>query len=279
MAEDTIKLKFTVEAAQAVEAVKKQRSEIERLEKSWNEATDAEKKYAHALTSGSVWRTITTDISKLVEKIGEAHPRVAGLATSFGNVAKGVAVASAAIAAAGVVAVRFMADAEKQENAIRRLGDAYDAVSAQTNGAISAQQALTLQGQLQTAGVRVSAQQLGLLTRAAREYALATGNDASQAVEKLTNAIVNNSEDALSELNLAQARSTSSTQTLANMTRELENRFRGVTPAARTLNEDLEKLPGVMTYIGNAAAQAAAGGLRSFIDMLHGAQCTGLWRP
>ena len=255
MADDKIKIDVEVDAKAATDALKKVGDAVESVEKETKKATLASR----------AWAAANADLGKMSEpwkKLGEDVGKVAG--TFAGLAIAGVAV---------------MAHAEQQEQAIRRLGAAYDAVSAATNGAMSAQQALTLQGQIQAAGVRINSQQLGLLARAAREYAQATGNDAAQAVEKLTNAIVNNSEDALSELGLAQARATTSTQTLANMTRELENRFRGVSPAARTLNEDLEKLPQVMSDIGNAAAQAAAGGLRSFIDALHGAgTAAAIWR-
>ena len=255
MADDKIKIEIDVETRSAV-------AELAKVAK----ATDSVEKHVEKLTLAQrAWAAANADIGKATEGW-----RVA---------AASVATAGAAFAGLAAASVAVMASAERQDAAIRRLGSAYDAVSAATNGAVSAQQALTLQGQIQAAGVQVNAQQLGLLSRAAREYALATGNDASQAVEKLTNAIVNNSEDALSELNLSQARATTSTQTLANMTRELEARFRGVAPAARTLNEDLEKLPQVMSSIGNSAAQAAAGGLRSFIDMLHGAgTAAAIWR-
>lgn len=252
---DQIKIEIDVETRKAI-------GELAKVAK----ATENVTKEAEKLTlSQRAWKAANSDLGKLTGEWRE-------LGESAGKVA-------ATFVGLGVASVAVMASAERQEAALRRLGSAYDAVSAATNGAFSAQQALTLQGQIQAAGVRVNEQQLGLLARAAREYAQATGNDASEAVEKLTNAIVNNSEDALSELNLSQARATNSTQTLANMTRELEARFRGVAPAARTLNEDLEKLPQVLTYIGNAAAQAAAGGLRSFIDALWGAgSATAMWR-
>ena len=255
MAADQIKIEIDVETRAAIAELAKLAGSVQEVEKETKKLSAAQQ----------AWKLANTDLGKLTAGWREVGEQVAKVGAVF-----------AGLTAASIAA---MAAQEREENAIRRLGAAYDAVSAATSGAVSAQQALTLQGQLQTAGVRVNAQQLALLTRAAREYALATGNDAQQAVEKLTNAIVNNSEDALSELNLAQARSTSSAQTLANMTRELEARFRGVSPAARTLNEDLEKLPQVMSYIGNAAAQAAAGGLRSFIDMLHGAgTAAAVWR-
>lgn len=244
---DQIKIEIDVETRDAIAALAKLSAATEKVEKETKKLTTAQR----------AWRAANTDLGDLLGGWKEAGESIAKVAAGFG-----------ALAVAGVAAA---AQAERQEAALRRLGSAYDAVQVATNGAFSAQQALALQGQIQASGVRVNAQQLGLLARAAREYAQATGNDAAEAVEKLTNAVVNNSEDALSELGLAQARATTSTQTLANMTRLLEERFRGVAPAARTLNEDLAKLPDVLTHIGNVAAQAAAGGLTRLIDAFNGA--------
>lgn len=255
MSADQIKIEVDVETREAIQALAKIVGTVKEAEKETKRLTLAQ----------AAWKAANADLGQLTAGWREVGEQVA----KVGAVFAGLAVASTAA----------MAAQEREEAAIRRLGSAYDAVSAATNGAMSAQQALLLQGQLQAAGVRVNAQQMALMTRAVREYAQATGNDASEAIEKMTNAIVNNSEDALSELNLAQARASTSAQTLANVQRALEERFRGTSPAARTLNEDLSKLPQVITYIGNAAAQAAAGGLRSMIDALWGAgTASAAWR-
>ena len=255
MAADKIKIEVEVDAKDATRDLKKVDEAVSKVEGSTGKATIAQR----------AWKAANADLGQVTAGWREVGAQVAAVGAAF--------------AALGAASVAVMANAEREENAIRRLGDAYGAISSATNGAMSAQQALTLQGQLQAAGVRANGQELAALTRLVREYSQATGNDMSEAIEKVTNAIVNNSEDALSELNLTLARSTTSTQTLANMTQMLEERFRNVAPAARTLNEDLQKIPGVITYIGNVAAQAAAGGLRSFIDMLHGAgSAASYWR-
>lgn len=265
---DEIKIKFTIDAAQALEAAAKQRDEVAKLEKAWNEAGDAAKKAAIEATRSSVWKTLNTDVNKLGEAFEKSNPKMAGFAASAQRVFKGVAMGVGAFAAVGAAAIAFGAQLEQHQQTVNRLGDAYAHVTVATNGAISAQQALTLRGQIQAAGVQVNAQQLGTLTRAVREYALATGNDANEAVEKLTNAIVNNSEDALSELGLAQARASSSTQTLSNVVRELENRYRGVAPAARTFNEDLAKVPDALMALGGEAMRNALSGLEQLGNRL-----------
>lgn len=255
MSGDKVKIDVDVEAKDALRDLKKVDEAISKVGGSTGKATLAQR----------AWKAANADLGQVTAGWREVGTQVAAVGAAF--------------AALGAASVAVMANAEREENAIRRLGDAYGAISSATNGAMSAQQALTLQGQLQAAGVRANGQQLAALTRLVREYSQATGNDMSEAIEKVTNAIVNNSEDALSELNLTLARSTTSTQTLANMTQMLEERFRGVAPAARTLNEDLQKIPGVITYIGNAAAQVAAGGLRAFLDMLHGSgAAASYWR-
>jgi hypothetical protein len=276
---DTLPIKFDFQAAQALADIEKSKKSLKDLADQWEKASDAERKAAKDATKLTAWKVLTADLGKLGETIDGTHPRLMRLAQGAANVAQGVAGAIGALAGMGAALVATLAHAEQQEAAIRRLGDAYGTVTQQTNGVMSAQEALALQGQIQAAGVRVNAEQLGLLARAAREYALATGNDASQAVEKLTNAIVNNSEDALSELNLSQARATSSAQTLANMTNTLRQRFEGTVPTARTLTEDLKKLPDVIAAIGASAADAAAGGLRQLIDALMGSGTAArLWR-
>ena len=255
MSADQIKIEVDIETREAIQALAKIVGTVKEAEKETKKLTLAQ----------AAWKAANTDLGQLTAGWRDVGEQIAKVGAVF-----------AGLATASVMA---MAAQEKEEAAIRRLGSAYEAVSAATNGAMSAQQALLLQGQLQAAGVRVNAQQLALMTRAVREYAQATGNDAAEAIEKMSNAIVNNSEDALSELNLVQARASTSAQTLANVQRELEERFRNTGPAARTLNEDLSKLPQVISYIGNAAAQAAAGGLRAFLDMLHGTgSAASYWR-
>jgi hypothetical protein len=160
------------------------------------------------------------------------------------------------------------AELAKQDRAVRYLGDAYAEIQRQTNGAVDAEKALELQGEIMSAGMQLTAHQMGLLTRAAREYALATGKDLSQAMNKLSNAVVNNSEDALTELNLAQARAATSTQTLANMTRMLEERYRNVPPAALSADEAFEQFNRSSQQLTNTLLSLAGQALTGLMDKL-----------
>jgi hypothetical protein len=208
-------------------------------------------------------QSLSQRLSNFANSANAAYKANSELAESFSNVALKIGAFAAS-------AIALNAVAENHVRQLSRLGEAYSSVEAATNGAISASDALKLRGAVNQAGLQMTANQLGLLTRAAREYAIATGEEASTAIEKLTNAIVNNSEDALSELGLAQARATSSTQTLANMTLELENRYRNAPPAIRTLNEEFAKLPTTLALVGAAIVSSATSPLSEFIDRATG---------
>lgn len=223
-------------------------------------------------------RKAITDLSKLEIATREAEKQASKFGASLSKVANAdllgwtSAMRNAAGAVAGLIAgtTALAARVETQERAINRLGASYHAVTAATNGVVSAQQALQLQQQIVQSGTEVSASQMAVLTRAAREYADATGTDLAQALDKVSNAIVNNSEDALQEFGIATARASTSTQTLANAVRELELRQRAAAPAARTLNEDLAKLPDSLTSLGAAAMRAAEGPLNDLAQRLLG---------
>jgi hypothetical protein len=241
---DQIKIEIDADTRKAI-------AELAKL----NKATESVEKEVKKLTlAQAAWKAANTDLGKITKGWQEAAEVYAKVGLAF-----------AGVTAAGVA---FAAHIDEQNRAIARLGPAYHAVTAATNGVITAQQALTLQGQIQAAGVQVNERAMAALTRQAREWADATGDDASQAIEKLTNAVVNNSEDALSEMNLAMARGTTSAQTLANMVRELEARFAGAAPPARTLTQDLEKLPQALEAIGAAALQTSQGPLETLFTGL-----------
>jgi hypothetical protein len=244
---DQIKIEIDVETRAAIRDLSKVASGIKDVEKETKRLSSAQQ----------AWKLLNTDVGKLGDVLSATHPKLVGFASTLGNVTKGVIAGAGALAGAGYAFTQLTASIEQQDRVYRRLGAAYNEVATQTNGVITAQQALTLRGQLAQAGFEVQARQLGLLARAARDYAEATGNDANEAIEKLTNAIVNNSADALSELNLSNARATTSTQTLANVTRELERRFRDAAPAARTLQQDLDKLPQTFSALTSELLKAA----------------------
>jgi hypothetical protein len=242
-------------------------------------ASEAMEAWKAANERGRVAEAVTREHTRATK---ELETSLAGAARAAGSSALGFVrsnVSLAGLGSAAGVAVATVggvahilgeatAEAARHERALRLLGPAYNEVERATAGAMSAEQALNLQGEINAAGVRVNAQELGLLTRAAREYALATGNDVTQALAKLSNAIVNNSEDALSELNLSQARSTSSAQTLANMTELLAQRYRGLAPTAQQADERVESFNRAAKEAGATLLSGVARGAESALGAL-----------
>lgn len=140
-------------------------------------------------------------------------------------------------------AVRDGAIAHEQAQAqIRAAGPAYQAMAAATRGAITASQALAVQQRFQSAQLRVNKDDFGLVARAAREYAIATGTDASEALNTLTSAITSNDRTALQPFGISLRRNTTATQGLRDALRQLEQQQRNTAPAAQTLQEANDQL-------------------------------------
>jgi hypothetical protein len=87
------------------------------------------------------------------------------------------------------------ARSETHARALEQLGGAYGAVQQATNGAVSAEQAAAVQQRALQSGLRLSAQELAAVTSRAREYARATGTDLGQALEQLTDQLVDPGEE------------------------------------------------------------------------------------
>lgn len=87
------------------------------------------------------------------------------------------------------------ARSERHEQALRQLGAAYGAVQHATNGAVSAEQAAAVQQRALQGGLRLSAQELAAVTSRAREFARSTGTDLNQALEQLTDQLVDPGEE------------------------------------------------------------------------------------
>jgi hypothetical protein len=87
------------------------------------------------------------------------------------------------------------ARSEAHARALEQLGGAYGAVQHATNGAVSAEQAAAVQQRLLQSGLRLSAQELAAVTSRAREFARATGGDVNQALDQLTDQLIQPGEE------------------------------------------------------------------------------------
>lgn len=110
--------------------------------------------------------------------------------------------ATAAMEKLGETLVEFLrnvpeanARAEAHAQALSQLGGAYDQVRSATGGVVSAEQAWQVQQRVSQAGLRLNAQELAAVTQRAREYARATGTDLGQALDQLTDQLVDPGEE------------------------------------------------------------------------------------
>lgn len=87
------------------------------------------------------------------------------------------------------------ARAEAHAATLERLGASYGVVQQATNGAVSAEQAAAVQQRALQSGLRLSAQELAAVTSRAREFARSTGTDLNQALEQLTDQLVDPGEE------------------------------------------------------------------------------------
>lgn len=140
------------------------------------------------------------DAARAATGIAEASKTSSAAALTLGN-------AFASLAREGITAavsaleewVRNLPEAaarnERHAAAVRRLGDAWGAVQHATNGAVSAEQAAAVQQRVAQAGIQLTARELAAVTQRAREYALATGGDLGQALEQLSDQLVQPGEE------------------------------------------------------------------------------------
>lgn len=125
----------------------------------------------------------------------------------------------------------------RQARALQLLGGDYQQVEAQTMGLVSAQEALHARGALVNSGLQVTGDQLALLTRAAREYANSTGVEVAQALDQLTEAVGQASEDGLRKFNLRLAEGLPRQDAFNAALGQLRDRFAGTAPAALAADE------------------------------------------
>ena len=213
-------------------------------------------------------------VDKLTAKTGEGATRwqrfrgaLGGdLATpqSIADMAVGFNAVTAAIQSAIGAAQQLGQAAGRGEDnlrAVNALGDAYRLVSEATGDTVTAQQAFATQQRLVRSGLQVSGAQLATVSRAAREYARATGTDATQATEQLADALVGASADELQKYGIAIQSGIDRTTAFAQATEQLAEQQSGSAAASRTLTEDMERLGTAGTDAVSAFAAMAAGGI------------------
>jgi hypothetical protein len=213
---------------------------------------------------------VTADTREATANLSRFSASAKEAAESAGRIAAGVAGGIAAIGAGAYKIAEFAAAVEQQEMAINRLGPAYEAVRAATAGVVTAQEALKTQQTLVQAGLRVSSQQLATITRAAREYSRATGTELTQSLEQLTDALRTGSGEGLGRFGVSLEQGVTGARAFGSALEQLTTQQQNTAVSARSMSEDLAKLPEGLTEIGRAALAAAEGPLDSLMRAITG---------
>lgn len=215
----------------------------------------------------------TAGISREISDIGNAFSLMADkslsagqrLRAGLGGVAQTAQLISSSVSALREYGAAFTEAAisgDRHRRALAILGNAYQAVAAATHGAVSAEQALAVQQKLAQSGLNLTAQELGTVTRAAREYALRTGTDTTQALDQLTEALRNGEAGGLRRFGVALTNTKTRGEALSQSLMQLQAAQTGTTPSAETLGESYERMSRTFRESSGAAAVAIAEALR-----------------
>ncbi len=214
-------------------------------------------------------KDIGVELSKTKEKADSASKSM-----SFNDAKQGAQdfVGIVGQIAAGIEKIaRAAAESEQNARAVTALGAGWDQVRAATNDTLTAQQALTAHQSLLQSGLRVSGEDFALIARKAREFAIATGTDTTQALGQLTDALRGGEAEGLRRFGLSADATGNRVRGLEGDMRELHQQLDGTSPAARTMTEDLDLLKrSVSDLAGDLATGAgtAFAGFAGWIDAL-----------
>lgn len=204
-------------------------------------------------------REMQEDIEEIDKKISEAKwDKLAQVGEPFKNAGIAATAFIGILAGAADQIARFASANERQVVALRGLGSSYQQVQAATAGAVSAQEAFAAQSRLTQSHLRVSSEQLASITRAAREFALRTGTDTTQALNQLTEALANGDQRALRPFGINVQVGTLRTQTFRQALGQLQTAQRGTAASAETLTEAQARLGRAWENFRNDAAAATA---------------------
>lgn len=208
---------------------------------------DAVEKSAGELDTGL--KKVGDSADKAGEKLKRASSPVT--AEGFKSAAAAVVTLTAAMAAA---TVQGAISDERHQQAVRALGPAYAAVERATNGTVTAEQAWRAQQQLLQSGLPTTGRELASLTRAARDYARATGTETPAAIEALTQAMIAGDAGGLRRFGLSVRDGATRTEVFNGALRQLQHTQANAAPTARTLAEEVSHFGTTLTEAGGALA-------------------------
>jgi len=217
------------------------------------EKNDAADQSAKDLRSTFV--TLTTDVGALGERFSKTHPILTSFAGTVGRLTLGVTAGVGAIGAATMSLAQHAAQSESSDRAIRLLGDAYGQVQDATMGTVNAQSALRVQQGLVQSGLEVTGSQLAIVSRAARDYALATGTETGQALDQMADALRGMEAEGLRRFNISVQSSGDRTRDFNAALEQLSRRQAQTGVENRTMSEEITRSTDAMgRFIGSLAS-------------------------
>jgi hypothetical protein len=146
--------------------------------------------------------------------------------------------------------------------ALQQLGAAYGVVQQATNGVVSAEQAAAVQQRALQSGLRLSAQELAAVTARARDFARSTGTDLNQALEQLTDQLINPGEE-LSKFGIRLQQGMEAGDQLRETLRQLTEQAGQTGVAQASLSESME----MATRAQREATDALAGFIAQRLEL------------
>jgi hypothetical protein len=162
----------------------------------------------------------------------------------------------------GPALVEAAAGSERHQMALQQLGAAYGVVQQATNGVVSAEQAAAVQQRALQSGLRLSAQELAAVTARARDFARSTGTDINQALEQLTDQLINPGEE-LSKFGIRLQQGMEAGDQLREALRQLSEQAGQTGVAQASLSESME----MATRAQREATDALAGFIAQRLEL------------
>ncbi len=243
-----LKLTITLDGAQAIAVAAQLKTEIDETKKG---ADRAKSSYAN----------LNTETQRLARNISAKTAALVDATKAFATYAAG-------ITAAGVALARTAAAHDQHERAVRSLGRSYDLVSEATRGTLDAESALRAQQSLTQSGLRVTAEQFAVITRRARDYALATGTETPQALDQLVDALRGGEAEGLRRFGLSADHTGNRVRGLQSAIHQMKDQTNGAVPPLRTASEEMATLGRVAQTTGGIIASSMASGIGTAIAWL-----------
>ena len=215
-------------------------------------------------------REAAREIAGIEPASDHAGGAVNTLASVFNEAARGGMSAGVSAVTQWIEAMpEAAARSDRHAAALAALGGAYDEVRRATAGSVSAEQAAQVSQRAAQAGLRLSAQELAAVTQRAREYARATGTEVGQALEQLTDQLINPGEE-LSRFGVRLQTGMAAGDAMREALRQLTVQAGASGVAAQSLSEAHEDLNRALSEANGrlSAVVAEEIGLRDFFGQL-----------